>query len=160
MRILLFSFLFLSFSSLAQVTVKFEMGGETHEFKGYRLFTGNDEESTYYNIEDGQFHYYYVNEYNGKCIQYEHISCPVKKMDIKSANYKAYDTFGQFLYIDMKKMEQVVLEEEYRDGDLSGPSNKENITFEQMSGRSLFLIVNDKEQGQKVLDQIKSGKNL
>lgn len=146
---------FVSTSLSAQIEVKVPMGSKTHTFTGNQLFNGNSDESTYYVIKDKVLHYYYVNKYEGKVIQFIHTTCPTKSLDLKSIEYKDYDDGGKFMYITTKKIAKDVTVTKIQDGDLSGDDNNISTTEDE---ESLFLIIiNTEEMGQELVSKIKKG---
>ena len=152
--------LILTSSTTAQTEIKVKMGSKTHTFSATEIFNGNESESTYYTISEGVFHYYYVNFYKGKCIKFIHTHCPAKSIDIKTLKYKDYEEVGNFMYLNTKKLNEVVTQIEWDDNDLSGPAIDTNISKTEEMNRSLMLIVSSTATGDKILANIKKGKDL
>ena len=146
---------FLSVGAYGQVDITDNIGAEEFTFTGVEMiFDGNGSERTYYKIEDGQLHYYLVNEYQGRNIQYIHTQCEIKKLDLKSVKYLDYDTYGKFMYIDTKNHDRLV-KEERTDLDLVDhktleKDNKENSTF--------ILIISNQATGDNLIKRLKKGK--
>ncbi len=144
----------------AQSTYEVKMGSKTYKAAGIKAFTNNDSETTVYTIKDGTFHYYYINSYNNKVVEYTHISCPVKSIDVKSVFYKDYDSKGKFMYLTTKKLVKNVIKKDIEDNKLSGPSEDINITVSEKESHSLMFILNSEEQGKTIISQIKKRKDL
>lgn len=141
----------------AQIGVDVQMGSTTHSFKGNPIFNKNESESTYYLIERGVLHYYYVNNYNGKCIQYIHSECVIKDLDLKSVDFKDYQDMGKFMYIDTKKNAKVITYTKIDDSELRGPSVDGNLTSEEDMQSTFIIIINEQEMADILLEKIKKG---
>lgn len=148
---------FIALSSSAQIGVTVKMGSTTHKFEGTQIFNNNESESTYYFIEDGVLHYYLVNNYQGKCIQFIHTECAIKSLDLKSVQYEDYQDMGQFMYISTKKNDQAVQLTKVEDGQLGGESLDANIMTEEDETSTFMIIINDKSMAEDLMEEIKKG---
>lgn len=139
--------------SFGQLDYNFKMGSEPIKFSGHQLVFDNGGEETYYNIENGTLTYHYINIYEGVIIQYASYSCSVKSMDTKTAYVKDYEEGLQFLYMNAKKLENVVkhITWDLRDG---------KVVKNEEDANELTLIVPSKEKADEITEQIKKGKGI
>ncbi len=156
--ILIFLFTgFIALSAAAQIGVEVKMGSTKSTFEGTQIFNNNESESTYYEIEDGDLHYYLVNNYEGKCIQFIHTECPIKSLDLKSVEYEDYQDMGQFMYISTKKNEKAVTISKTEDSQSRGASLDANLTTQEDESSTFMIIINNKEMAEQLLEAIKKG---
>lgn len=139
--------------AFGQNKYQIELGNETIQFNGYELYPDNGGETTYYMIENGELHYYYWNVFNDRTIEFQHLSCPVKSINLKETVMRPYDEGGNFLYLKTKKLVAV--------------ANHIVWTFEGTEAQKaesqeadLMLIVPSEEKGNEILQQIKKGKDI
>jgi hypothetical protein len=157
---LFFALLFLSLGSFSQSETTVIQGSSEQIVTAYKAFDGNESIKTLYTIKDGVFHYYYINTYNNKVIEFKHTTCPIKSIDLKSVAYKSYEKFGNFMYLDTKDFAEDVNDVLVSDNELRGPSLDINLTTTEEIGRNMVIIVNSEEIGAEILAAIKKGKDL
>jgi hypothetical protein len=146
----------LSFVMNAQVvSVSDKIGKEGFSVSGViNIFDNDDANKTYYKIEDGKLYTYLVNYYEGRVIQYITNEAVIKKMDLKTIEYKPYRDYGQFMYIKPKKYDKYVTQV---NKDLS-LEDKITVTTEDKTSSTFMIIIKSQEEGEKLAKLLKKGK--
>lgn len=154
--LMLFVVICFGFVAKAQtVTINENIGKENFKVEGVELlFDGNKAERYYFKIKDGKLMCYLVNHYEGRVIQYKTYEGEIKKMDLKSVEYKDYQDYGKFMYIKAKKFERYV-KEENKSLDLV---DKVTVTTDKDESSTFLLFVDSEESGEKLIKRLKKGK--
>ena len=129
--------------------------GNTHQnVNGFKLLPDslNLSESVYYNIVNGYFDYFYMNEFEGKILQFDHIYCPVDKLDIKEISYEVRDNFTVLTISTIDAEPEVMVYRWTVDGTKTSKS--------EFNADKLELFIPNEEVGKVILKQIKKGIDL
>ena len=149
-------FILLSLYSNAQVDKVVEVGDYMTRFRAFELLKADNDtiaESTYYTIRDGVLEYHYINIYEGSVLQYKLLYANVSDLDTKSVEYKSYDGTAVFMHISTKGLEPNVM-------NMSADDNNGKASKMEDTDRSMMLIIPDEATGEKILKEIKKGKDL
>lgn len=129
--------------------------GNTHQnVLGYKLLPDSLglSESVYYNIVNGYFDYFFMKEYEGKILQFDHFYCPVDQLDVKSATYEVRENFTILKIKTINEEPEIMVYSTNVDGQKTSKS--------EFTADNLEIYIPNEEIGKDILKQIKKGKDL
>ncbi|UKN02515.1 hypothetical protein K6119_03140 [Paracrocinitomix mangrovi] len=149
MKKLLFGLFFLfAFSATSQKEVKITIGGEKVKFYGDELVQDSTGRTTYYALVNGYLDYYEIIQVDGEVIQYEHVYCPAKQIELGDVLYKDILDSKAILVLKTKDGEPEVMVDTWK------MSNGEIVKMEY-SDTTMKLWIPDEKKGKEVEKAIK-----
>ncbi len=151
-RLILFFIVFTATTTFSQKKIHLHVGNTHQNVFGFELLPDSLNEATYYHIVNGYFDYYYVNKFDGKYIQFDHLYCDVRKLDFKSYAYRTYKGYTVLTIKTINEELEVMVNSWTVDGTETSKA--------EFASNQIELFIPNEEIGKTILKQIKKGADL